>query len=54
MVGSLPGSGECHPDAPGPARRRRSGTGYLVTAYYSVAVLVPDALGLLEDVEVRQ
>jgi hypothetical protein len=27
---------------------------YLVTAYYSVAVLVPDALGLLEDVEVTR
>jgi CRP-like cAMP-binding protein len=27
---------------------------YLVTAYYSVAVLVPDALGILEDVEVRR
>jgi CRP-like cAMP-binding protein len=25
---------------------------YLVTAYYSVAVLVPDALGILEDVEI--
>ncbi|MEU8354108.1 Crp/Fnr family transcriptional regulator, partial [Streptomyces sp. NPDC048845] len=25
---------------------------YLVSAYYSAAVLVPDALGLLEDVEV--
>ncbi|NYI07765.1 hypothetical protein FHU37_004794 [Allostreptomyces psammosilenae] len=25
---------------------------YLVTAYYSAAVLVPDALGILEDVEV--
>ena len=25
---------------------------YLVTAYYSAAVLVPDALGLLENVEV--
>jgi hypothetical protein len=24
---------------------------YLVSAYYSVAVLVPDALGVLEDVE---
>lgn len=24
---------------------------YLVSAYYSVAVLVPDALGILEDVE---
>jgi Phage capsid-like protein/Cyclic nucleotide-binding domain len=27
---------------------------YLVTAYYSVAVLVPDALGILEDVEVTR
>ncbi|WP_165986190.1 family 2B encapsulin nanocompartment shell protein [Streptomyces sp. YIM 98790] len=27
---------------------------YLVSAYYSVAVLVPDALGILEDVEVGQ
>ncbi len=25
---------------------------YLVSAYYSVAVLVPDALGILENVEV--
>jgi hypothetical protein len=25
---------------------------YLVSAYYSVAVLVPDALGVLENVEV--
>jgi hypothetical protein len=25
---------------------------YLVSAYYSAAVLVPDALGLLEDVEI--
>ena len=25
---------------------------YLITAYYSVAVLVPDALGILEDVEI--
>ena len=25
---------------------------YLVSAYYSVAVLVPDALGILEDVEI--
>jgi len=25
---------------------------YLITSYYSVAVLVPDALGVLEDVEV--
>lgn len=25
---------------------------YLVTAYYSAAVLVPDALGVLENVEV--
>ncbi|MCA1705775.1 MAG: hypothetical protein LC808_44355, partial [Actinobacteria bacterium] len=25
---------------------------YLVTAYYSAAVLVPDALGILEDVEI--
>jgi hypothetical protein len=24
---------------------------YLVSAYYSAAVLVPDALGVLEDVE---
>ncbi|PSL52012.1 Cyclic nucleotide-binding domain-containing protein [Saccharothrix carnea] len=27
-------------------------TSYLVTAYYSVAVLVPDALGVLDDVEI--
>jgi Type 2A encapsulin shell protein SrpI-like len=27
---------------------------YLVSAYYSVAVLVPDALGILEDCEVRR
>nr|WP_248962219.1 family 2B encapsulin nanocompartment shell protein [Sphaerisporangium perillae] len=27
---------------------------YLVTTYYSAAVLVPDALGVLEDVDVRQ
>ena len=26
---------------------------YLVTAYYSAAVLVPDAIGVLENVEVR-
>jgi Phage capsid-like protein len=25
---------------------------YLVTTYYSAAVLVPDALGILEDVQV--
>ncbi len=25
---------------------------YLVSAYHSAAVLVPDALGILEDVEV--
>ena len=25
---------------------------YLVTAYYSAAVLVPDALGILENVEI--
>ena len=25
---------------------------YLVSAYYSAAVLVPDALGILEDVEI--
>jgi hypothetical protein len=25
---------------------------YLVTAYYSAAVLVPDALGILEEVEI--
>ncbi len=25
---------------------------YLVSAYYSVAVLVPDALGVLENVEI--
>jgi hypothetical protein len=25
---------------------------YLVTAYYSAAVLVPDAIGILEDVEI--
>ncbi|HEY2442829.1 MAG TPA: hypothetical protein VGI74_14960, partial [Streptosporangiaceae bacterium] len=25
---------------------------YLVSAYYSIAVLVPDALGILEHVEV--
>jgi hypothetical protein len=25
---------------------------YLVSAYYSVAVLVPDALGILEHVEI--
>jgi hypothetical protein len=25
---------------------------YLVSAYYSAAVMVPDALGILEDVEV--
>lgn len=27
---------------------------YLVSAYYSIAVLVPDALGILENVEVRR
>ena len=27
---------------------------YLLTVYYSVAVLVPDALGVLEDVEVSR
>jgi hypothetical protein len=27
---------------------------YLVTAYYSAAVLVPDALGVLENVEVGE
>jgi hypothetical protein len=26
---------------------------YLVSAYYSAAVLVPDALGVLEDCQVR-
>jgi hypothetical protein len=26
---------------------------YLVSAYYSAAILVPDALGVLENVEVR-
>ncbi|GAA2877422.1 hypothetical protein GCM10020220_078920 [Nonomuraea rubra] len=25
---------------------------YLVSAYYSVAILVPDAIGILEDVDV--
>jgi hypothetical protein len=25
---------------------------YLVSAYYSTAILVPDALGILEDVEI--
>jgi hypothetical protein len=25
---------------------------YLVSVYYSVAVLVPDALGILEDIEI--
>ncbi|HTK10950.1 MAG TPA: hypothetical protein VL485_27505, partial [Ktedonobacteraceae bacterium] len=25
---------------------------YLVSAYYSVAILVPDALGVLENVEI--
>ena len=29
-------------------------TSYLVSAYYSAAVLVPDALGILENVEVGQ
>ena len=29
-------------------------TSYLVSAYYSAAVLVPDALGILENVEIRQ
>ena len=27
---------------------------YLVSAYYSVAVLVPDALGILENCEIRR
>jgi hypothetical protein len=27
---------------------------YLVSAYYSAAVLVPDALGVLEDVEIAR
>jgi len=27
---------------------------YLVSAYYSVAVLVPDALGVLENVEIAR
>ena len=27
---------------------------YLVSAYYSVAVLVPDALGILENVEIER
>jgi hypothetical protein len=27
---------------------------YLVSAYFSVAVLVPDALGLLENVEISR
>jgi hypothetical protein len=27
---------------------------YLVTAYFSCAVLVPDALGILEDVQLGQ
>jgi hypothetical protein len=27
---------------------------YLVSAYYSVAVLVPDALGALENVEISR
>ncbi|MEV6552532.1 Crp/Fnr family transcriptional regulator, partial [Streptomyces sp. NPDC051597] len=27
---------------------------YLVTAYYSAAILVPDALGVLENVEVSR
>jgi hypothetical protein len=26
---------------------------YLVSAYFSVAILVPDACGVLEDVEVK-
>jgi hypothetical protein len=27
-------------------------TSYLISAYYSVAVLIPDALGILENVEI--
>jgi hypothetical protein len=27
---------------------------YLVSAYYSVAILVPDALGLLDNVEISR
>ncbi|WP_438860693.1 hypothetical protein, partial [Amycolatopsis solani] len=30
----------------------RAITSYLVSAYHSAAVLVPDALGVLDDVEV--
>jgi hypothetical protein len=29
-------------------------TSYLVGAYFSAAVLVPDALGILEDVQIGQ
>jgi hypothetical protein len=29
-------------------------TSYLVTAYFSIAVMVPDALGILEDVQIGQ
>ena len=29
-------------------------TSYLVSAYYSAAVLVPDALGVLENVEIAR
>ena len=32
----------------------RAVTTYLVSAYYSAAVLVPDALGVLEDVEIAR
>jgi hypothetical protein len=32
----------------------RAITSYLVTAYFSAAVMVPDALGILEDVQIGQ
>ncbi|MGH3828299.1 MAG: Crp/Fnr family transcriptional regulator, partial [Pseudonocardiaceae bacterium] len=32
----------------------RASTSYLVSACYSVAVLVPDALGILENVEISR
>jgi hypothetical protein len=33
---------------------QRAVASYLVSAYFSAAVLVPDALGILEDVQIGQ
>nr|WP_104981104.1 hypothetical protein [Sorangium cellulosum] len=40
--------------AAGTRRAARKATSYLVSVYTWVAVLVPDALGILENVEIRR